>query len=281
VLRNALAVLGVSAPDSHDREAGPPEASMKPQRGGFVMGLVVGLLIGLAVALGVALYITKAPMPFINKVPQRTAEQDRAEGPSWAATSNWDPNAPLAGKPGATPVELVPPGALHTGDTLSPKRTLHMQRREFSKQLAGAGLGLAVAGAAQAQGGPVEGTHYVKLSTPLAVSLPADKKIEVVEFFSYGCPHCYNLEPLLEPWVRKLPADVSFRQVPVGFSFQFQVMQKTYYALEEMGQLANMHRKVFSAIHAQGKRLSSEGDVVAFMQAAGAHDGVQLGQSGR
>jgi thiol:disulfide interchange protein DsbA len=153
-----------------------------------------------------------------------------------------------------------------------------MQRREFSKQLAGAGLGLAVAGAAQAQGGPVEGTHYVKLSTPLAVSLPADKKIEVVEFFSYGCPHCYNLEPLLEPWVRKLPADVSFRQVPVGFSFQFQVMQKTYYALEEMGQLANMHRKVFSAIHAQGKRLSSEGDVVAFMQANGI-DGAKFAEA--
>ena len=48
---------------------------MTSQRGGFVLGMVVGLLIGLAVALGVALYITKAPIPFINKVPQRTAEQ--------------------------------------------------------------------------------------------------------------------------------------------------------------------------------------------------------------
>ena len=66
------------------------------ERGGFVMGLVAGLLIGLAVALGVALYITKAPMPFINKVPQRTAEQDTAET---ERNRNWDPNAPLGGKP--------------------------------------------------------------------------------------------------------------------------------------------------------------------------------------
>jgi cell division protein FtsN len=72
---------------------------MMPQRGGFVLGLVAGLLIGLALALGVALYITKAPIPFLNKVPQRTAEQDSAEA---ERNRNWDPNAPLSGaKPGA------------------------------------------------------------------------------------------------------------------------------------------------------------------------------------
>jgi cell division protein FtsN len=70
----------------------------KKQRGGFVLGLIVGLLLGLAVALGVALYITKVPVPFINKVPQRTAEQDAEEA---ARNKNWDPNAPLASKSGA------------------------------------------------------------------------------------------------------------------------------------------------------------------------------------
>ena len=68
---------------------------MKFERGGFVMGLVAGLLVGLALALGVALYITKAPVPFINKVPQRTAEQDTAET---ERNRTWDPNAPLGGK---------------------------------------------------------------------------------------------------------------------------------------------------------------------------------------
>lgn len=70
-------------------------AGQKHQKGGFVLGLIVGLLIGLAVALGVALYITKVPIPFVNKVPQRTAEHDAAEA---ERNRNWDPNAPLAGK---------------------------------------------------------------------------------------------------------------------------------------------------------------------------------------
>lgn len=145
-----------------------------------------------------------------------------------------------------------------------------MQRRDFSRQLAGVGLGLAVAGRASAQGAPVEGTHYVKLSTPAPVSLPSpDKKIEVVEFFSYGCPHCSALEPLIEPWSKKLPADVVFRQVPVGFSSVYLVLQKTYYALEELGQLPNLHRKMFAAIHQQNKRLGTESDVTAFVAANG------------
>ena len=59
------------------------------------MGLIVGLLVGLALALGVALYVTKVPVPFINKVPQRSAEHDAAE---IERNKNWDPNAPLYGK---------------------------------------------------------------------------------------------------------------------------------------------------------------------------------------
>ncbi len=154
-----------------------------------------------------------------------------------------------------------------------------MQRRDFSLQLAGAGLGLAVTGLAQAQGTPKEGTHYVKLSTPAPVTLPSpDKKIEVVEFFWYGCPHCYAFEPTLEPWVKKLPADVSFRQVPVAFMAQYQIHQKLFYALEEMGQLPAMHRKVFSAIHQQNKRLGSESEILAFATASGM-DGAKLAES--
>ena len=70
------------------------------QRGGFAIGLVIGLLIGLGLALGVALYVTKVPVPFVNKVPQRTANQDAAEAEK---NRNWDPNSPLAGKNPARP----------------------------------------------------------------------------------------------------------------------------------------------------------------------------------
>ncbi|UUX95866.1 SPOR domain-containing protein [Aquabacterium sp. J223] len=76
------------------------------QRGGFAIGLVVGLLIGLAAALAVALYVTKVPVPFVNKVPQRTSAQDAAEA---ERNKNWDPNAPLAGKPVRPALPAKPP----------------------------------------------------------------------------------------------------------------------------------------------------------------------------
>ena len=77
------------------------KAARRPAGGGFVIGLVIGLLIGLAASLAVALYVTKVPVPFINKVPQRTADQDAAEA---ERNKNWDPNAPLgSGKPPVRP----------------------------------------------------------------------------------------------------------------------------------------------------------------------------------
>ncbi|WP_140632748.1 SPOR domain-containing protein [Methylibium rhizosphaerae] len=81
---------------------------MKSQRGGFFVGMIVGLLVGLALALAVALYVTKVPVPFVNKVPQRTAEQDAAEAEK---NKNWDPNAPLAGKTPAKPAAPAPAAA--------------------------------------------------------------------------------------------------------------------------------------------------------------------------
>jgi len=75
------------------------------QRGGFAVGLIIGLLIGLALALGVALYVTKVPVPFVNKVPQRTSSQDAAEAEK---NKNWDPNSPLSGK---NPAKPTPPAS--------------------------------------------------------------------------------------------------------------------------------------------------------------------------
>ena len=79
---------------------------MKSQRGGFFLGMIVGLLIGLALALAVALYVTKVPLPFIDKVPQRTAEQDAAEAEH---NKNWDPNSPLYGANPAKPKPVPRP----------------------------------------------------------------------------------------------------------------------------------------------------------------------------
>ena len=87
-----------------------------------------------------------------------------------------------------------------------------MNRREFATRVGAAGAAIAALGtgtAARAQGAPVEGTHYVKLSQPLPVT---PGKIEVIEFFWYGCPHCNAFEPMLDAWQKGLPADVAFRR---------------------------------------------------------------------
>ena len=143
-----------------------------------------------------------------------------------------------------------------------------MKRRDFSKQLAGAGLGLAVAGAARAQGAPVEGKDYVKLSTAAPTTLPPQKKVEVVEFFWYGCPHCFQLEPLIEVWAKQQPADVYFHPVPFAF-IGIPEHQKLFYALEELGQREALQGKIFNALHVENKRLNSEGDITAFVAANG------------
>jgi thiol:disulfide interchange protein DsbA len=142
-----------------------------------------------------------------------------------------------------------------------------MKRREFSGLLAAAGIG-AAAGPLQAQGGPIEGTHYVRLAKPAPVSVPAGK-VEVVEFFWYGCPHCNALEPALEAWIKRLPADVVFRRVPVAFGAVHESHQRLFYTLEAMGQLAAVHPKIFAAIHVQRQRLDREADQIAFLKAQG------------
>jgi cell division protein FtsN len=96
------------------------------QRGNFAIGLVVGLLAGLALALGVALYIAKVPVPFMDKVPQRTPEQDQAEA---ERNRNWNPNAPLApaivsAPPVVPPVPAAVPGSGPAGTGRAPAALL-------------------------------------------------------------------------------------------------------------------------------------------------------------
>jgi thiol:disulfide interchange protein DsbA len=151
---------------------------------------------------------------------------------------------------------------------------INMKRRDFSTSVLGLGLGLG-ATASHAQGGPVEGKDYVRLAQPQPVP---PGKIEVLEFFWYGCPHCNAFEPALDAWAKKLPADISFRRVPVAFRDEpFLAHQKIYYTLENMGQLDAMHRKVFYAIHNERQRLDKIADIAAFMTKNGV-DGAKFSQ---
>lgn len=147
---------------------------------------------------------------------------------------------------------------------------MNNERRQFSAALLGAGVGAVTLGwvaPAAAQGGPVEGTHYVKLAQPLPA--PGGGKIEVVEFFSYACPHCSAFEPTLEGWIKKLPADVNFRRAPVPFLQNAENFQKLYFALEAMGQVEAMQRKVFFTIHVERARLDKPADIAAFLAKQG------------
>jgi thiol:disulfide interchange protein DsbA len=146
-----------------------------------------------------------------------------------------------------------------------------MKRREFSKQVctaAASASALAWAPGAWAQGDPVEGTQYIRLGQPLPP--PGGGKIEVVEFFWYGCPHCFAFEPMLDVWQKKLPADVAFRRIPVAFREEpFTTHQRLYFALESMGLIDSMHRKVFNAIHLDKQRLDKLPEIVALVGKSG------------
>ena len=112
-------------------------------------------------------------------------------------------------------------------------------------------LGLAtllLCGAAVAQ--PVEGKDYVALKPPQSVE--AAGKVDVAEFFWYRCPHCYNLEPYLRDWLKKLPRDVQFRRVPAIFNEEWARDARVFFTLEATGDLARVHRGLFDAIHQQG-----------------------------
>jgi thiol:disulfide interchange protein DsbA len=145
--------------------------------------------------------------------------------------------------------------------------TMTMKRREFSIGLLGAGLaagGLPGTPACAQGSAPVEGTHYVRLAQPVPVAVTG--KIEVIEFFWYGCPHCNAFEPMLDAWQKKLPADVAFRRVPVAFRDEpYVAHQRIFYALDEMKQVEAMHRKVFYAIHNDRQRMDKPADIAAFM----------------
>jgi thiol:disulfide interchange protein DsbA len=145
-----------------------------------------------------------------------------------------------------------------------------INRRECT--LLAAGLAALGAAPARAQGGqPVEGKDFVRLPTPAPVAAAAGK-VEVVEFFSYGCPHCYSFEPMLDAWLKKLPGDVAFRRVPAAFNASWEGLAKVFYALEATGQLDAMHKRVFAAIHVQRQRLDKESDIAAFVKSAGGDD---------
>jgi protein dithiol oxidoreductase (disulfide-forming) len=145
-----------------------------------------------------------------------------------------------------------------TNDRDAMNDSIMTNRRHFTLT-AGASL-LVVSGAAQAQAAAaVEGRDFVRLAAPAPV--PAGGKIDVVEFFSYACPHCYEFEPVLDQWVKRLPPDVVFRRVPAAFNAVWESYARAYYAFEASGLLETLHKRLFAALHVQRLRLNDEKDM--------------------
>ena len=115
----------------------------------------------------------------------------------------------------------------------------------------------AVAFASGASAQLVEGKNYARIANPQPVE--TGRKIEVIEFFSYGCPHCAELEPHLEAWLAKLPQDVAFRRVPVMFQPRWIPLAKIYYVLDALGAESKLSTQVFKAIHGSGTALWETG----------------------
>ena len=111
-----------------------------------------------------------------------------------------------------------------------------------------------------------QATH-TELKPPLATESPG--KIEVLEFFWYGCIHCYNLEPVLEPWVKKLPPDVQFRRVPAIFNERWGLDAAIYYTFEAMGLVDKLHRPLFDAIHRDKLRTDDQAAMAKWLQEQG------------
>lgn len=102
---------------------------------------------------------------------------------------------------------------------------------------------------------PQLGREYGLVAQPQ----PTDaKKIEVMEVFSYACPHCFNLEPTIAQWSKKLPRDVAFTRLHAVSNPAWVSLGKLYYALESLGELERLHADAFNAFHIKDVRLGDE-----------------------
>ena len=111
---------------------------------------------------------------------------------------------------------------------------------------------------------PVLDKEY-KLIDPAQPQPATVKGVEVLEFFNYACPHCYDFEPHLKTWLKNKPKNVEFRYVPAVFNERMIPLAKIYYTLEEMALLDSLHEKVYGAIHQKQLNLTDREVMLKWM----------------
>jgi thiol:disulfide interchange protein DsbA len=107
-----------------------------------------------------------------------------------------------------------------------------------------------------------EGTEYQALATPQPTS--SDDKIEVLELFWYGCPHCFHLEPELNAWLKHKPDDVVFVRVPAVLGPSWELLARAYYTADLLGALDKIHEPLFEHIHNERKLIRNASELKAF-----------------
>lgn len=111
------------------------------------------------------------------------------------------------------------------------------------------------------------GKEYELLSPPQPVE--TGKKIEVLEIFSYACPHCFDLEPDINKWAKQLPKDVEFRRLPAIFRESWTPLAKAFITFETMGLSEKLHSEFFRAIHVQHARLEDDNSIFDWVEKQG------------
>jgi protein dithiol oxidoreductase (disulfide-forming) len=124
--------------------------------------------------------------------------------------------------------------------------------------------------AASATGHFQEGVHYRRLP---AQSAPAvGRRIEVLDFFWYGCPACYNLLPSVQDWRKRMPDDVDYQHVPAMLNEPWMVHARAYYVAEALGVAGRTHGPLFDAIHRDRRRLDDERALATFFSEQGVNE---------
>jgi len=113
----------------------------------------------------------------------------------------------------------------------------------------------------------IDGVHYK--ATPVRLATNSDEKIEVIELFSYSCPHCFNLDPQVQLWKETLPENVTFKHVPAIFRDSWLQLARVFYAAEATGDLEKLHPLLFNAIHVEKRRLQTEEQLLDFVAEQG------------
>lgn len=125
-------------------------------------------------------------------------------------------------------------------------------------------LSLGMMNISSARADLIEGKNYTVLTKPQQTQ--DANKIEVLEFFWYGCPHCYSLHPYLKTWLKSIPEDVDFRYVPATLRPNWVAAAKIFYAIEVLGKADELHDKVYDAIHRDKIDLNNESVLLSWIE---------------